>query len=52
MRRGRRIVGFGQVDQEQREEGLVPDVQGRKGTVGLITQNATAEFDDFLAYQP
>jgi hypothetical protein len=29
-----------------------PDVQGRKGTVGLITQNATAEFDDFLAYQP
>ncbi|HUQ09084.1 MAG TPA: family 16 glycoside hydrolase [Steroidobacteraceae bacterium] len=29
-----------------------PDVQGRKGTVGLITQKSTADFDDFLAYQP
>jgi hypothetical protein len=29
-----------------------PDVQGQKGTVGLITQKSTADFDDFLAYQP
>lgn len=29
-----------------------PDVQGQKGSVGLITQKATADFDDFLAYQP
>ena len=29
-----------------------PDVQGQKGTVGLITQRSTADFDDFLAYQP
>ncbi len=29
-----------------------PDVQGRKGTVGLMTQKATADFDDFPAYQP
>ena len=29
-----------------------PDVQGQLGTVGLITQKATADFDDFLAYQP
>ena len=29
-----------------------PDVQGQKGSVGLITQQAAADFDDFLAYQP
>lgn len=29
-----------------------PDVTIPKGSVGLITQKATAEFDDFLAYQP
>jgi hypothetical protein len=29
-----------------------PDVQVQKGTVGLITQKSTADFDDFLAYQP
>jgi hypothetical protein len=29
-----------------------PDVQGQKGSVGLITVKAAADFDDFLAYQP
>jgi hypothetical protein len=29
-----------------------PQVDWSKGQVGLITHNATADFDDFLAYQP
>jgi hypothetical protein len=29
-----------------------PQVAWSKGQVGLITHNATADFDDFLAYQP
>lgn len=29
-----------------------PDVAVPKGTVGIITQNTAADFDDFLAYQP
>jgi hypothetical protein len=29
-----------------------PTVAVPQGRVGLITQKATAEFDDFLAYQP
>jgi hypothetical protein len=30
----------------------VPDLSESKGQVGLITYQATADFDDFLAYQP
>jgi pectate lyase len=30
----------------------VPNVSWSKGQVGLITYKATADFDDFLAYQP
>jgi hypothetical protein len=29
-----------------------PDVDWSRGQVGLITRNASADFDDFLAYQP
>jgi hypothetical protein len=29
-----------------------PQVDWSKGQVGLITRNATADFDDFVAYQP
>jgi hypothetical protein len=29
-----------------------PDVAVAKGRVGIITQKSTADFDDFLAYQP
>jgi len=29
-----------------------PTLEQTTGRVGLITQNATAEFDDFMAYQP
>ena len=29
-----------------------PNVQVPRGTVGIITQQSTADFDDFLAYQP
>jgi hypothetical protein len=29
-----------------------PGVEWQKGRVGLVTYRATADFDNFLAYQP